>query len=282
MRVIRAETMGMCFGVKAAIAAAQAEARPSDVTIRGELVHNPAVLDDLSRRGFAQRPEARRDEPIDTEGVLITAHGVSDRRLSALRDSGKRIVDTTCPLVRSVHAAAQHLAADGRLVIVVGKPGHVEVEGVVEDLTRAVVVPCADDVVDYGEPTLGVVSQSTTPPERFAATVAAIRERNPSANVRVADTICAPTRDRQRAALDLLGRVDAVVVVGGESSNNCRALVELAESRGIPARLVSTPDALDRAWASRFAVVGLTAGTSTRDEEIDAVHRALIEVGAPT
>src|SRR3954447_16926460 len=102
MRVIRAAAMGMCFGVRDALAAMEQIADPTDVTVHGELVHNEEVLHRLRDPGVAMNPEAgRRSLPV-TERVVITAHGVSERERQNLVDAGKTLIDTTCPLVRRV------------------------------------------------------------------------------------------------------------------------------------------------------------------------------------
>jgi 4-hydroxy-3-methylbut-2-enyl diphosphate reductase len=280
MRVIRATAMGMCFGVRDALAAMEQITDPSDVTVHGELVHNDEVLRRLAGRGFAMNPEAgRRSLPL-TERVVITAHGVSERERQHLVDAGKELIDTTCPLVRRVHDAAQQLQRDGCFVLVIGRPDHVEVQGIVGDLDRYLVVPDIAAVRRYDVRRLGVVCQSTTPPDEADRVIAAIRAANPGSDVSYVDTICRPTRERQDAARELLDQVDAVVVVGGRHSNNTRQLARLAESRGVPVSHVQTAADLDAAWLGPYAVVGLTAGTSTLESTIDDVERALVRIGA--
>lgn len=279
MRVIRADALGMCFGVRDALAAMDAVASPQDATVHGELVHNEEVTHRLSARGFATQLESDRGRIPLTTHVVITAHGVSHRERARLEVAGKTLVDTTCPLVTRVHDAAQSLQRDGYFVLVVGKPGHVEVEGIVGDLDRFEVVTNASAARHYGVGKLGVVSQSTTMPDEFERVVTAIRAANPDVSVRVIDTICRPTRERQEAVGDLLDRVEALVVVGGRNSNNTRQLVRLAEERGKPAAHVQGADDLDAAWCGRYRVVGLTAGTSTLDSAVDSVERALRQLG---
>lgn len=281
MRVIRADALGMCFGVRDALVAMDGVASPADATVHGELVHNEEVNRRLAARGFATQPETDRGRIPLTTHVVITAHGVSARERARLAAAGKTLIDTTCPLVTRVHEAAQSLEHSGYFVLVVGRPAHVEVEGLVGDLDRFEVVPDVPSVRRYGVGKLGVVSQSTTMPDEFGRIVAAIRAANPGVPVKVVDTICRPTRERQDAVADLLDRVEALVVVGGRHSNNTRQLVRLAEERGMPAAHVQGADDLDAAWCGRFRVVGLTAGTSTLDSAVDSVERALRDLGVP-
>ncbi len=282
MKVLRAEAMGMCFGVRDALAVTRQISRPQDVTIHGELVHNPKVLVELSELGFPQSGENNRDLVPPTEQILITAHGVSDRERERLTSAGKRLIDTTCPLVRRVHLAAQQLAHDGYHVLVIGREGHVEVRGIVEDLKSYDIVESVDVVRSYAHRRLGIVCQSTTPPHRAEQTERAIRRQNPHAEIRVIDTICQPTRERQTSVDQLIGRVDVMVVVGGRNSNNTRELAERCRSRGLRVHRVESAVEIDPAWFQAGETVGLTAGTSTLDETIEDVFQSLQQIEPQT
>jgi 4-hydroxy-3-methylbut-2-enyl diphosphate reductase len=278
MKVIRAEALGMCFGVRDALRAIEREKNPKQVTIHGQLVHNPVVLRRIDERGFRQQDEHQRDELPETTDVMITAHGISQSARDRLESAGKRLIDTTCPLVVRVHEAARKLADEGRHLLVLGQPGHVEVRGIVEDLQDYEIVPDAGAVRAYVQPSLGVVCQSTMPPTQVRDIWAQIQLYNPLADIRFVDTVCDPTRQRQAAMRKLLGQVDAVVVVGGHNSNNTRQLVRMCHEQQVPAMHVEGPGELIADWFADCRVVGLTAGTSTLDETIDAVERTLREI----
>ena len=275
MDVIRAEAMGFCFGVRDALALADSLANPESVTIHGELVHNERVLVQLGRRGFRQTPEAERGGLPETSHVLITAHGISAHERLRLTASGKTLIDATCPLVTRVHDAAQSLAKLGYFLVVIGRPGHAEVEGIVGDLDDFAIVADESQAREFGAAKIGVICQSTTPPALAQRVRYAIERANPGKDVTFVDTICRPTKDRQQAVLDLLDQVDALVVVGGRQSHNTRQLAQLAVDRGLPVTHVRGTEDLDAGWLSRFQTVGLTAGTSTPDEVIDDVERTL-------
>ena len=93
MKVIVAEHFGICFGVRDAIAQAQALAREAPLTILGELVHNPIVRERLRAQGVLEKAS---DQARQTR-VMITAHGTSDKRREALRKNGLVVADGTCP-----------------------------------------------------------------------------------------------------------------------------------------------------------------------------------------
>jgi 4-hydroxy-3-methylbut-2-enyl diphosphate reductase len=278
MRVIRAENMGLCFGVRDALAIMNQVDRPEEVTVHGELVHNPIVLDQLERRGFRNSSEATRDAAVETPVVLITAHGISNVERERLNGAGKRLIDTTCPLVERAHRAALMLRDEGYHILLIGRPGHVEVRGIAEDLPSVDIIPAESDVVTYPHTRLGVVCQTTTPERLVKQVRRAIEERNPHAEIRFVDTVCLPTKDHQRALERLLDRVEAMVVVGGRNSNNTKELVALCGERGVPALHVQNASEVDPSWLAPFETVGLTAGTSTLDSTIEEVERALLRI----
>ncbi|HEY2252584.1 MAG TPA: 4-hydroxy-3-methylbut-2-enyl diphosphate reductase [Planctomycetaceae bacterium] len=280
MQVLVADALGFCFGVRDALEAAVRTNRPQAVTIYGELVHNESVQARLAGLGFHSAGENERERLPETPLVMITAHGVSDRERTKLESAGKELIDTTCPLVVRVHRAARQLSLEGRHVLVIGRPGHVEVRGILEDLASGEVVESAAAVKRYSHARLGIVCQSTTPPRLAAEVNAAIRAANPQADIRFVDTICQPTRDRQDAVVRLLPLVDALVVVGGKNSNNTRELAALCRDRGVPAFHVQSAADLDASWFRGCQVVGLTAGTSTLDEAIEEVRQALAEMSS--
>ena len=278
MRILRAEVMGMCFGVRDALASIAAVVEPERVTIHGELVHNEVVLTQLGTRGFRMAGERDRQRVPETPAVLITAHGVSDREKAPLHAAGKEVIDTTCPLVTRVHQAAQKLQDQGYHVLVIGRRGHVEVQGIIEDLDSFDIVQTPEEVRRYPHRRLGAVCQTTATARTVARVRTAIVDRNPDADVCFIDTVCLPTKEHQKALERLLGQVEAMVVVGGRNSNNTKELVALCRERDVPAFHVQGPDDLDPEWFAGRHTIGLTAGTSTLDTTIDEVHEALLRL----
>ena len=281
MKVVRADVMGLCFGVRDALKVIDAVVTPTLVTIHGQLVHNEVVLSDLASRGFAMNGEDERTAVPATPVVLITAHGVSDRHRERLAAGGKTVVDTTCPLVKQLHQSARSLEEAGYHVLVVGLRRHVEVQGIVEDLCHFDVIETAEEVRTYPSKRLGVVCQTTTAVDHAERVKAAVVARNPGAEVRFVDTICHPTKDHQKALDRLMNEVDAMVVVGGMNSNNTRQLVLRCQARGLRAYHVQGPEDLRPEWFNGVESVGLTAGTSTLDQTIAAVEHALQHISQP-
>ncbi len=273
--------MGMCFGVRDALKIADEIERPENVTVYGELVHNPEVIRRMSDAGFRQSGEITRSPDVSTPVVMITAHGISETEKRRLQSKQKQMVDTTCPLVRRAHEAALELQNENRLVLLIGKAGHVEVQGIVGDLHHFEVIADVSAVREYDSNRIGIVSQTTMPTDRVNAICAEINRQNQSADIRFIDTVCRPTKLRQQAMLDLLDQVDAVVVVGGMNSNNTRRLVNLCHSHGKPAYHVECADQIQAEWFDGVETLGLTAGTSTLDETINEVERTLESLKTP-
>jgi (E)-4-hydroxy-3-methyl-but-2-enyl pyrophosphate reductase len=194
MKIIRAEHLGMCFGVKDAIALALETARHRPLTVLGDLVHNETVLAELQAQGIRIR---QSPEEIDTPTVMVTAHGASERRIGETRQRGLDVLEATCPLVHLAHRSLARLVGEGFYPVIVGKRDHVEVRGMTEDLDRCSVVLTADDVADLpSQPGYGVIAQTTQPIERVCHLVGLIRERFPAAEVRFIDTAHEATAGR--------------------------------------------------------------------------------------
>jgi 4-hydroxy-3-methylbut-2-enyl diphosphate reductase len=276
-----AEHLGMCFGVRDAIDLAMRLTRQGPLTIFGDLVHNPDVIEQMNAAGAAQ---ARRPDEVRTRALLLTAHGTADRVRLELREAGHQVHDATCPLVRRVHLAVHKLAAEGRHIVVVGQEGHVEVRGLVGDLDHSTIVLRTEDLDRLVEPVrrnlrLGIVAQTTQPLSLVLDLVAAIRTRFPSADVEFIDTVCQPTKDRQEAMRRLAEQCDVVVVVGGPESNNSRKLVELARGLRRVAHLVANAGQLRPHWFEGARIVGVSAGTSTPECAIQEVRQWLENLG---
>jgi 4-hydroxy-3-methylbut-2-enyl diphosphate reductase len=273
MKIIRAEHLGMCFGVRDAIALAVEHAEAAPLTILGDLVHNPAVLAGLQAKGIAITHDVAQ---VTTRTVMVTAHGTSERAMARTRALGLEVVEGTCPLVHVAHRAIRALLRDGYHPVIIGQRDHVEVRGLTDDLDRFDVVLDESDVLELdGHPRIGIAAQTTQPIARVKQLVALIRRRFPDSNVRFIDTVCQPTKQRQTAAVDLAQQCDVVIVIGGANSNNTRELVSTCSQHCSRVHHVQTDADLRAEWFVDADTVGITAGTSTPDGAIDAVDRRI-------
>jgi len=272
MRILRARHLGMCFGVRDAIALAETQADAQPLTILGDLVHNQTVVAGLQARGIAIEHQLIG---VKTPAVMITAHGASETTRTSVRARGLELLDATCPLVRVAHRAVLALVRDGYHPVIVGQRGHVEVRGLTEDLAAFDVVLDDADVERLVErPRFGIAAQTTQPIDKVRRLATLIRERFPRSDVRFIDTVCKPTKERQIAAVDLARECDVVIVIGGANSNNTRELVNTCRQHCSRVHHIQVAADLRREWVERVGTLGITAGTSTPDAVIEDVeHR---------
>lgn len=279
MEIVVAESLGMCFGVRDAIAQAERLAAEGPLTILGELVHNPVVRERLLAAGVGEAAHEANVPPGRGTRVMITAHGTSDKRHQQLRATGVETADATCPLVRRAHQQLTALVSSGYLPVVIGKRGHVEVRGLTDDFADAFVLQTVEDLAELPlSARYGVISQTTQPIDHVRTLVAEIQRARPEAEVRFVDTVCQPTKDRQRAVKALLDQADTIVVVGGRTSNNTHQLVQTCRNGG---RRVIHVERAEELCAASFAdtiIIGVTAGTSTLPETVTAVVQRLEEI----
>jgi 4-hydroxy-3-methylbut-2-en-1-yl diphosphate reductase len=278
MRIIRADHLGMCFGVRDAIELALSQSATEPLTVLGDLVHNETVLAELRARGIKI---AQSVATVDTRTVMITAHGASQAAMSRVRERGLKVMEATCPLVHAAHRAVAKLARDGYHPVIVGKREHVEVRGMTEDLGEFDVVLSAADVLELRErPRFGVAAQTTQPIEKVRGLVELIRRRFPAAEVRFVDTVCRPTKQRQNSAIELAQRAEVVVVIGGAQSNNTQELVRTCSRYCGRVHHVQGVNDLREEWFDQAQTVGVTAGTSTPDASINEIEQWLNQLAS--
>ena len=272
MRVVRAAYAGACYGVQRALdLALKAVEDGGRVYTLGPLIHNPQVVAQLAERGV--RAVDGVEDVAGAGTVVIRSHGVTPAVTRSVAACGLPLVDATCPHVARAQRAAADLAEQGRHVVVVGEAGHPEVEGLVacarEASASVSVVAGPDDLPDTLDGPVGVVVQTTQTREVLDAVVAALEQRG--VQLLVKNTICFATRQRQEAAAALADEVDAIVVIGGRNSSNTSRLADICAAACPRTRHIESPDEIDPAWLAGCGAVGVTAGASTPEGQIDAV-----------
>jgi len=273
MKLLRATHLGMCFGVRDAIRFAQQQSAAQPITVLGDLVHNESVLEQLRASGVQFQQQVSE---VGTPSVMITAHGASQRTMSAVRERGLNVLEATCPLVHAAHRAVARLVSNGFHPVIIGKRDHVEVRGLTEDLSEFdVVLEEADVALLKERPRFGIAAQTTQPIDRVRQLVRLIGERFPRSQLRFVDTVCQPTKQRQTAAIEIATKSDVVIVIGGAHSNNTRELVRTCGRFCSRVHHVQRATDLRAEWFDGAATVGLTAGTSTPDWIVDEVEKWL-------
>lgn len=272
-----ADHAGACFGVERALnitrqALSQGTGRLHTL---GPLIHNPIVVGDLEAAGAVVVVEPEEVPAGDT--LVLRTHGVHPEVERRAAEAGARVVDATCPFVKRVHAHCECLMAKGYQVVVVGEAGHPEVEGALGHAPGSLVLGSAQDAREVSlSRRVGVVAQTTLTKEVLQEVVDVLLER--CDEVRVFNTICQATRERQEAARELAGAVDVMVVVGGRNSANTTHLAQVCAEVCPRTHHVEQASELEAAWFADAQTVGITAGASTPAEHIAQMRAAIEEL----
>ncbi len=278
LEVVKAAHAGACYGVQRALdMTLKAAEEGGSVCTLGPLIHNPRVVAELEAKGI-QVADGVQD--VNCDGVVIRSHGVVPQVISQLQERGFNVIDATCPHVMRAQRAAAKLAAAGRHVLVVGEAGHPEVEGIsahaVEAGGKCTIVGTAEDIPEGLTGPVGVVVQTTQSRERFEEVIQALKQRD--LDLEVKDTICFATTQRQLSAIELAERVDAMVVIGGRNSSNTTRLFEICAQHCAKAFHIESAEEIDPSWFDDCQVVGVSAGASTPDDQIESVVSFLAEL----
>ncbi|MBO7123441.1 MAG: 4-hydroxy-3-methylbut-2-enyl diphosphate reductase [Treponema sp.] len=285
MKTIRSDILGFCSGVsraiKSALDALGAEdggQKPKKIYSLGPLIHNQIALEQLSQKGLKILQEDQIDCLDGDCIVIVRAHGVSPLVLEKIRVKGAKIIDATCPRVALSQRRAAEFSQKGMFVILTGDKGHAEVKAVEGSALfvggRFVLVQNVQEaeqlaVLPEMENNSVLLSQTTFSPEEYKKIALILSEK--IKGLKVLDTICPATGQRQKALVELAKKVDALVVVGGKKSANSERLYELAKSLKPAAYFVESAEDLPKDFGTA-KTIGLTAGASSPDFVIDAVE----------
>lgn len=268
MNIIVAEHCGFCYGVKRAVKMAQ-EAAEQHVQggTYGPLIHNPQLIEELAAGGISCKENLK--DFASGETVIFRSHGVGPEIYAQAEQLGLKILDATCPNVRLAQKKAAQAAADGYFPIIVGEKNHPEVKSILKWAgENAICVEYIEDVSSVPQKErYGVVIQTTFELKKFEAILQALQEQRPG-EYRVDRTICMATSQRQKAALELADKCDAVIVIGGRNSANTRHLYELVAERCKKAYHIETAAELSKEMLRDCHNIGITAGASTPDRLI--------------
>jgi 4-hydroxy-3-methylbut-2-en-1-yl diphosphate reductase len=281
--ILLASPRGFCAGVVRAIDIVDLalECFGTPLFVRREIVHNLHVVRGFEERGVTFVEEL--EEVPDGATVVFSAHGVSPSVRAAAAARGLKILDATCPLVTKVHLEAVRFARLGYRIILIGHPGHEEVEGTIgEAADRITLVSSVEDAVrvPVEDPDrVAFITQTTLSVEDTRPIIEALRRRFPAIRSPGRDDICYATQNRQLAVRALAKEAPVILVVGSKNSSNSRRLVEEAELAGARAHLVDDVSQIRPQWLAGVATVGLTSGASAPEvlvQEILAHLRALL------
>jgi 4-hydroxy-3-methylbut-2-enyl diphosphate reductase len=275
MEVVLAEKYGFCAGVRVADKLVRLAAKRGESgAILGQVVHNESVESEMAGLGFPT-VHALEDAKTHDNRIVFSAHGVAPSVRATATALGLSAIDTTCKFVTDIHKEIARSLAEGAFLAILGQADHREVVGYTKDLdpARYRVFYRLEEVraFDWSRvPLVKVIFQTTINADTFAEHVAEIRRRVP--DTRIADTICYATKENQDALRILCDdpTIDAIVVIGGRNSKNTKELAHIAAEKK-PTLLVGTAAELDAAKLGGARKVGVSAGASTPDYDVEAV-----------
>jgi 4-hydroxy-3-methylbut-2-enyl diphosphate reductase len=278
VEIVVAPYAGYCYGVERALRLAQEASGevPTPIHTLGPIIHNPSVVERLAQRGI----EAVESLDAIAEGsVIIRTHGVPPGVVAEVRRRGLEVIDATCPFVTVAQRKASELQEKGYVPVILGERDHPEVVGLTACAgEKAIVVEDAGELAagSVRGRRVGVVVQTTQTREnlsRLAATLAPLARE-----LLVFNTICDATEKRQAAARELAATVDAMVVVGGRNSANTTRLASLCRELQPRTWHIERAAELEREWLAGLRRIGVAAGASTPEEEIEAAVARIREL----
>ncbi len=274
-----AEKSGVCFGVERALRLAESALKdsPQPVYTLGALIHNPIVVAELEEQGICL---ANQIEDADCGTLVIRAHGVPPQTIIEAEQKDLTVIDATCPFVKRAHDAVDELVQGGYQVVILGEPGHPEVEGIKGHAAPdAFVISSPDELTSVNlRARVGLVVQTTQTEERLQQVVSLMLPH--VHELRVYNTICAATRERQEAAAELAADCDVMIVIGGKNSGNTRRLTEICSGLCLNTHHIQSSDELEPSWFENAKHIGITAGASTPQSHIQRVVQAIEQLTA--
>jgi len=268
---------GYCWGVERALDIVNQTAEThKEVPVRtlGPIIHNPQVVQSLDDKGVHSIDSL--DQLREGGTVIIRTHGVAPEVYEQAETKGLTVVDATCPLVTLVQNKAKQLVNEGYHLVIFGNPKHPEVIGTLGHAGgKATVIEKPGDARTAKLPKkVGVVVQTTQETELVSELLSYLAPR--CKEIKVFNTICNPTIERQDAARDLARDVQLMIVVGGKNSSNTRHLADVCREEGATTYHIEEPTEVEPVWFANVHEVGVTAGASTpgwlMDQVITHIH----------
>ena len=239
-----------------------------------ELIHNPQEVARLEKENIKVVEDYSKIE----KGVLVLrTHGIPlDIYENLSKKENIKIVDAACPFVKKAQDIIKELSKDSEQIVIVGEKKHPEVVALVSyGKGKCLVVEDKDDVKNVKKTDIiYIVSQTTQSPKKFEEIV---NEISKISQVKVFNTICRATFDRQSAAAKLAKEVDVMIVIGGKNSGNTTRLYQIC-SNITKTYHIEDVDEIEPAWFDKVESVGITAGASTPDWIIENIKRRIKEI----
>jgi len=278
MNIIVADYSGFCFGVERAIRIAEETSRKgARIYTLGPIIHNPQLVKKLEEKGVNVKKSVEDVESDDV--VVIRSHGIPKQHMDKLINDKINVVDATCPFVTRGQRQASILSSGGYFLVVFGEKDHPEVKGIVSYANNGfVIVENSEEVEEKVKfhDKIGVVAQTTQSKSVFDTVINALKSK--CNELKIVNTICNATYQRQEAAKKVALISDIMYVIGGKNSGNTTRLYEICKEICPKVFHIETKDEIDKSDLIGVENIGITAGASTPKFLIDEVIEFLKEV----
>ncbi len=277
MEVRLAKTAGFCFGVRRAVDTVYEQVNEShdeEIYTYGPIIHNQEVVKDLEDKGVTVLNTLDELRALTDGIVIIRSHGVSKEVYDILERRGVKCVDATCPFVKKIHNIVAKESSAGAHIVIIGDRRHPEVQGIYGWAgERVTVISNEGEAEQFSLPkeeSICIVSQTTFNYNKFKYLVEIISGKG--YNIRVLNTICSATKERQTEAESIANEVEAMIVIGDKHSSNTQKLFEICRNACNNTYYIQTLDDLDMDQLKSVKTVGITAGASTPNNIIEEVQ----------
>lgn len=280
MKINLAKSAGFCFGVKRALNIALKTASASkQVSMLGDIVHNEEVVKQVHAAGIKKIKKLTAQKQKNT--LLIRAHGASLKTIASAQKCGYQIVDATCPMVKEIHKIAKEMERKGFRLIVIGDKKHDEVLGILGQLQQKALVIDQKEHIPFGKirrlKKTCVIVQSTQNTDKVLEIVDILKQH--IAHLRFFNTICMPTRIKQKEIKELPLQNDLMLIIGSKTSANTKRLYEISRSLNPRTHWIFQASDIEKDWLKGIQSIGITAGASTPEQTTQEVIAYLKKIG---
>lgn len=265
---------GFCYGVVRAIDQAESYiASHGSLYSLGDIVHNGSEIERLSDKGLETIDKSTL-ESIKNRPVLFRAHGEPPESYKIAKNNNLQIIDCTCPVVlklqQRVKDAYANLKSDNGQILIYGKPGHAEVNGLIGQVGGdAIIIRNSDDLegIDYSRP-INIFSQTTKEPAEYTKICKKIQERitkagGPIERFKAFNTICNQVSSRHPHLKEFSKRHNVIIFVSGSESSNGKVLFEHCKSVNERSHKIEKGSEIKIEWFKDGDSVGICGATST-------------------
>lgn len=263
--ILLADKAGFCFGVKRAVETAlkYRESSKKAIYTLGPLIHNNDVVEFLKSKDIYPVEIDELDNLNEGDVIIIRSHGVSSKIIDLLNSKNLVVADATCPHVSHIHRKVKEYYELGYGIVIVGDSFHPEVIGINGWCDDTAIVSKDGSNIKSLPKKVCIVSQTTEKQENWDKTLSLIK--GICEEVVAFNTICNATQVRQKAADDLSGKVDAMIVIGGHHSSNTAKLYEICKKNCSNTIHVENAGQIPEEIVNNCENIGVTAGASTPD-----------------